>query len=439
MNVKNLINSAIEFVKSGDMASAGDISKKIIAKDPKNVFASHMLGKLAIRDDRYSDAVKYLKLVYKSNSNNPEILHEYGSALRLSKRYKESIVVLRKSLALQPRQVVLLELGLSLADNQEYDEATCHLKKSLELNPKCIYSIRRLGSIARLQGNNGEAINYYKRIVDLWPNDVHAYPDIIKTNLLDGRPDMALHYCNKCLEIEPACTGVFAYKYVALSELDRFDEASYLFDFNNYIHMLEASCMAENYDTVESINDHLAEYIFNDTLKTKVPDLYTTVNGWQTQNGTLFDNDKELGTLFNKMIMDAVEKYISSIPGDPKHPVNISRPSKTHIESWAVVLSNNGHQAPHIHPKSWLSGCYYIKLPDDFYDHLNEKAGFIEFGQAEVGLHRKNIPTPVSYQPVEGSFVLFPSYFWHNTIPLVSDSHRICIAFDIVPTLGWGK
>ena len=29
--------------------------------------------------------------------------------------------------------------------------------------------------------------------------------------------------------------------------------------------------------------------------------------------------------------------------------------------------------------------------------------------------------------------VLFPSYFWHGTVPFVSDQPRLTVAFDAVP------
>jgi hypothetical protein len=35
-------------------------------------------------------------------------------------------------------------------------------------------------------------------------------------------------------------------------------------------------------------------------------------------------------------------------------------------------------------------------------------------------------------RPEEGLMVLFPSYFYHGTVPLESDEVRISIAFDVI-------
>jgi hypothetical protein len=35
-------------------------------------------------------------------------------------------------------------------------------------------------------------------------------------------------------------------------------------------------------------------------------------------------------------------------------------------------------------------------------------------------------------QPELGKMILFPSYYWHRTVPLETDETRISFAFDIV-------
>jgi hypothetical protein len=35
-------------------------------------------------------------------------------------------------------------------------------------------------------------------------------------------------------------------------------------------------------------------------------------------------------------------------------------------------------------------------------------------------------------QPREGRLLIFPGYFFHNTIPFVSTQRRISIAFDLM-------
>jgi hypothetical protein len=38
-----------------------------------------------------------------------------------------------------------------------------------------------------------------------------------------------------------------------------------------------------------------------------------------------------------------------------------------------------------------------------------------------------------SVRPEVGLLVLFPSYFWHGTLPFHSEQPRLTVAFDVVP------
>jgi hypothetical protein len=39
----------------------------------------------------------------------------------------------------------------------------------------------------------------------------------------------------------------------------------------------------------------------------------------------------------------------------------------------------------------------------------------------------------LSVRPELGLLVLFPSYFWHGTLPFHSEQPRLTVAFDVVP------
>jgi hypothetical protein len=42
----------------------------------------------------------------------------------------------------------------------------------------------------------------------------------------------------------------------------------------------------------------------------------------------------------------------------------------------------------------------------------------------------------LSVRPELGLLVLFPSYFWHGTLPFHSEQPRLTVAFDVVPEIG---
>ena len=62
------------------------------------------------------------------------------------------------------------------------------------------------------------------------------------------------------------------------------------------------------------------------------------------------------------------------------------------------------------------------------------EAGWLEFNSPPERFHCATPAKSWRFEPREGQLILFPSWFWHQTLPFKSEDERISIAFDIVPT-----
>jgi len=139
-----------------------------------------------------------------------------------------------------------------------------------------------------------------------------------------------------------------------------------------------------------------------------------------------------------KHLKNAMEKhvsdYINSLPDAPDNHFVANAPKKWRLKSWANILSGPGRQIAHIHGEAWLSGCYYVRLPDVMKTDKNpDKAGYIEFGQIKDEFPNLETNRLKFLRPQEGLVALFPSYLYHSTVPTESTQPRIAIAFDVVP------
>ena len=94
-------------------------------------------------------------------------------------------------------------------------------------------------------------------------------------------------------------------------------------------------------------------------------------------------------------------------------------------------MKDSGFHTSHIHPQGWISSAYYIALPSQIADR-ERKQGWLTLGEPPFDL-RWSDPVRRYIQPREGSLVLFPSYFFHGTVPFRSTTNRTAIAFDAVP------
>ena len=99
--------------------------------------------------------------------------------------------------------------------------------------------------------------------------------------------------------------------------------------------------------------------------------------------------------------------------------------------SWSVRLHTSGFHTNHVHPRGWISSACYIELPDSMVDQRSQD-GVLTFGEPSI-VTTPSLPAEHVIRPEAGMLVLFPSYFWHGTVPFSGDQTRLTVAFDVVP------
>ncbi|HET7593696.1 MAG TPA: tetratricopeptide repeat protein [Rhodanobacteraceae bacterium] len=99
--------------------------------------------------------------------------------------------------------------------------------------------------------------------------------------------------------------------------------------------------------------------------------------------------------------------------------------------SWSVRLHASGFHHNHVHPRGWISSACYIALPEGM-DNPADRAGTLTFAEPGI-LTTPPLPAEHEVRPEPGTLVLFPSYFWHGTVPFSGERTRLTVAFDAVP------
>lgn len=98
---------------------------------------------------------------------------------------------------------------------------------------------------------------------------------------------------------------------------------------------------------------------------------------------------------------------------------------------WSVQLRAQGFHQNHVHPNGWVSSACYVDLPDVMRNpHGNE--GALTFAEPGI-LTTPHLSPEWEIHPAAGTLVLFPSYFWHGTVPFTGSQPRLTVAFDAVP------
>ena len=136
---------------------------------------------------------------------------------------------------------------------------------------------------------------------------------------------------------------------------------------------------------------------------------------------------------FEQIVGESFDRYVAALPAGLEHPFLARKPSRWSLSIWGLVLPAQGFQVPHIHRSGWISGVYYVQVSGAVSEPNDGHDGWIEFGRPQ-SIYRTTAPPNIHLvRPEEGLMVLFPSFFFHRTIPFEAEADRICLAFDIRP------
>ncbi len=128
-----------------------------------------------------------------------------------------------------------------------------------------------------------------------------------------------------------------------------------------------------------------------------------------------------------------ISEYIDRLKGNLGNPFLDNPPKEWKLISWANVLEADGYQGPHCHEKGWVSGTYYVKVPPTISPDAANKDGKIFFGPGDDEFPLTGKIKAHWIIPKEGTFIIFPSYLYHQTVPSRSAEHRVAISYDVSP------
>lgn len=109
-------------------------------------------------------------------------------------------------------------------------------------------------------------------------------------------------------------------------------------------------------------------------------------------------------------------------------------PERAFLRTWCVITDSDGFEGWHVHQFGWLSGVYYVRVPESI-ARGNSEAGCLAFGLPEdlAGSEGATQYGERLVRPQEGLMVTFPSHAYHRTYPHATGEKRICFAFDVRP------
>jgi tetratricopeptide (TPR) repeat protein len=344
-------------------------------------------------------------------------------------QHKDAAQLYRQVLAVKPDHPdALSSLAMIEYHAQHYDEAIDLLLQAINIVEDNAGYYMNLGAVFDSKGDLEASAKSYRQAIEIEPTYPDPYYNLGDLLLRQSQPEDAISVFDECMSAIGREFHALAYKAHSLDDVGRHDEARYLLNFGEFVKTYQFD-PPRGYDSIEAFNEALARHI--KTHPTLEGNVMSTEHGKHTAE-LLREPVGPMGVMEHR-IHEAIHWYIDHLPDDPGHPAVEWIPKTWKLTSWGVVMFDKGHERAHIHPNGWLSGVFYVNLPDVINDSTKEHEGWLEFGRPTADLHVKSPLTLMHYQPAYGEMFLFPSYFYHGTIPFRSKQRRICVAFDVEP------
>ena len=120
--------------------------------------------------------------------------------------------------------------------------------------------------------------------------------------------------------------------------------------------------------------------------------------------------------------------------------VGIERKLSWTLFAWYNTNRYGDHHAPHTHPRSYLSGTYYVRVPPApaSADGPRAHSGCISFYDPRTGANmitagsEPDARSAHVVRPSAGTLLMWPSPLQHYVHPNLSQEHRITISYNLI-------
>jgi tetratricopeptide (TPR) repeat protein len=195
-NIAHNIEHAFAHYQQGRLADAETICNAILAAEPEDFDALHLLGLLRHAQERNAEALRLVGAVLKRAPRSAEVLSNYGLILAALSRHEEALVC--------------------------FEEALDHSAGYLN-------ALRNRAASLKALARDEEALLAFAAIVATKDDDIDALNECGGLHMRLSRPDAAIACYDKALAIAPQVAELHINKGSALAASNRFDDALHSF------------------------------------------------------------------------------------------------------------------------------------------------------------------------------------------------------------------
>lgn len=432
--VKPLLDAAVRMQSSGRLQEAAQLCERALAMHPEHIDAMNVLAQVLQQAGQHGHSEQILRRALQRSPNHATSYVNITSVLNAQGKFQEAVALSEEGLRRFPDNKLLVNnLAVNLDAAGRYDEALALLQRRIKASPRHAGGHYHLGILYRKLNRIEEAVSHFREAAKLDPRNIQALTASADCFLRLAKPADALAPLDAALRLHPYHVRALALKTVALAGAGRTEEERCLADPHRLVQAVHFSDLGCGPDEVRTLNARLSAFASSHPSMRIDPPENATYNG--AHSGNLAGEPDPALMRLRELISHALKKRRETLSAeDVAHPFRRALPPAFALHLWSVQLSAGGNMTPHIHTDGWLSGVYYVDVPEIVNDPAASQAGWIRFGVPLPEHATANAPAARAVKPEPGLMLTFPSYLWHATVPLPAQTRsRLCYSYDLQP------
>jgi tetratricopeptide (TPR) repeat protein len=164
---------------AGRLLEAEAYCRQVLAAEPREPDATHLLGLIAHQSGKLDEAITQLRRAVALAPDMPLYHANLGEMCRLAGRVDEAVAEGRRAVALKPDYPeALSNLGVALFEQKDFEAAAAHHRGAIALNPDFALAHSNLGNALHSLKRFDEAIASYRRAVALDHNFADGWSNL---------------------------------------------------------------------------------------------------------------------------------------------------------------------------------------------------------------------------------------------------------------------
>jgi tetratricopeptide (TPR) repeat protein len=225
-----LLQRGLHLHQSGRAAEAAPLYEQVLALDPKQPAANHLLGVVRLAEGRLDDAIHLISRAVAADGKNAQYLGNLGVAFNAAELHRDALEALRRAVALKPDFAEAhTNMGTALRALGRFAEAAEAHRAAVYLKPEQAGFHFNLGNALEDAGELHDAEASYSEAIRLRPGHVGAMAGRSRVLLSLRRFDDALDQARLAVAEAPDSTDAHMALGYVLQQSGRLSEAAMAF------------------------------------------------------------------------------------------------------------------------------------------------------------------------------------------------------------------